>query len=432
MKLLSLFTVFLCLSAIAQNSQESDIPQVVEKSFNRKFPNAQNVSWDKIDGNYKADCFFRNRATYAKFTPDGEWVITVTDRDPRTLSKPILNYLDANFKKDKILFAEETVAADKKDYFYLQLERKDKKQKNPYIVELFFDKTGRIEQVKFPEGMNDMTIVGIDDPHSEIPAVVIDAWKKRFPRAENIEWVTRPGKQVASELYYMSVFTFRGKTTQAQFQSDGTWIETRINYPEKELHRQVMSYLVDNHKNDDLVLAEMVTNADKEDYTYVRMQQFEKGQTRPHNFELFFNKSGQIQKVIRPDVLRNEYLLTVDVPKDVARRFTSRFSGAQDVKWETNDSNWIAKFIYREDQTTATFSDSAQWIETVTQLDVKNLYSPVQRFIDQNHSDYKVSYAEKIVRNDRNNSYYVELVSKKRNLEPQQISLHFDGSGRPK
>lgn len=62
----------------------------------------------------------------------------------------------------------------------------------------------------------------------------------------------------------------------------------------------------------------------------------------------------------------------------------------------------------------------------------QDLYSPIQRFIDQNHSDYKVSYAEKILRSDRNNSYYVESVSKKKNLEKQQISLYFDGSGRPK
>jgi hypothetical protein len=432
MKLLSLIAFFICFLTISLNSQESDVPEVVEKSFKRKFPNAQNVSWDKVEGNYKADCYFRNRATYAEFTPEGEWVLTVTSRDPKTLSRPIQDYLAANFAKDKILFAEEAVSADKKDYFYVQLQRKDKNQKEPYNIELFFDKTGRIEQVKFPEGMNDMTIVGIDDPHSDIPAVVIDAWKKRFPRAEDIEWVTRPGKQVASDLIYLSVFTFREKKTEAKFQSDGTWIETRVHYPEKELHKQVVTYLYDNHKNDVLVLAEVVTNADKEDYTYVRMQQFEKGQTRPYNFELYFNKSGQIEKVIRPDVLRNEYLLTVDIPKEVARRFTSRFSGAKDVKWETSDNNWIAKFNYREEQTTATFSDSAQWIETVTQLDVKNLYSPIQRFIDQNHSDYKVSYAEKIVRSDRNNTYYIELVSKKKNLEPQQISLYFDGSGRPK
>jgi len=432
MKRLFSIALFFCLAISAQNSPVRDIPEEVEKNFNRRFPNAQNVSWDKVDGNYKADCFFRNRATYAEFTPDGEWVTTVTDRDIRTLSRPILNYLDANFKKDKILFAEEAVRADKKDYFYVQVERKDKRQKDAYIIELFFDKTGRIEQVKFPEGMNDMTIVGIDDPHSDIPAAVIDSWKKRFPRAENIEWVTRPGKKLSSDLIYLGVFTFRGKMTQAWFKPDGSWIETRISYPEKELHRLIQSYLFEHHKNDEFILAEMVTNADKEDYTYVKMQQFERGQTRPYNFELFFNKSGQIQKVNRPDILRNQYLLTVDIPHEVARRFNSRFSGAKDVKWETSDNQWIARFIYRNDPTKATFSDSAAWIETVTQLDVKNLYSPIQRFIDQNHRDYRASYAEKVVRSDRNNSYYVELMSKKKNMEPQMISLYFDGSGRIK
>jgi hypothetical protein len=432
MKSMFLFTALFFFSIAAQNTPDKDVPDAVETSFKKRFPNAQNVSWGLVEGNYKVDCFYRSRSIYAEFTPLGEWITTVTDRDPKTLSRPIQNYLEANFRKDKIVLAEEVLRSDRKDYFYVQIERKDRRQSDAYIIELFFDKTGRIEQVKFPEGMDDMTVVGIDDPHSDIPSAVIDSWKKRFPRAENIEWVTRPGLKVPSDMIYLSGFTFRGKSTQAQFQKDGKWIETRVHYPEKGLHRLIQAYLLENHQNDDFIMAEHVTNANREDYMYVKMQRLERGQTRPYNFELFFNRSGQIQKVIRPDILKNQYLLTVDIPQEIAKRFNSRFSGARDVKWETSDNHWVASFIYRGDQTSATFSDSAVWIETVTQLDTKKLYNPIQRFIDLNHRDYRATYAEKTVRSDRNNSYYVELTSRRRNLEPQQIFLYFDGSGRPK
>ncbi|MCD4663951.1 MAG: PepSY-like domain-containing protein, partial [Bacteroidales bacterium] len=153
-------------------------------------------------------------------------------------------------------------------------------------------------------------------------------------------------------------------------------------------------------------------------------------QFRPYVFELFFNKSGNIQKVNRPEELKNQYLLTVDIPKEVAKKFKSRFSGAQDVTWETSEGNWWADFIYRDLPTSAEFTDSAQWVSTIVELDTKDLYAPIQRFLDNQYSDYKVMYAEKTTRKDRKDYYYIDLISKKKNLSSQQIALFFDKTGR--
>ena len=211
--LLSLIIILVVIlfyeSVFAQNST-NDVPQVVLKSFNRKFPRAEDVAWEKVDTLFKADCFFKGRGTYAEYAQDGTWLMTITDLDLKTLYQPVQNYLDENFKKDKILFAEQAVKADRQDYYYVQLEKKDPETKAYYIVELFFDKTGRIEQVKSPEGVNDMTIVGFDDPNSEIPEVVINSWQKRFPRAEDIDWTTKKD-------HFMASFVFREQNTTAEF-----------------------------------------------------------------------------------------------------------------------------------------------------------------------------------------------------------------------
>ena len=400
--------------------------------FSRKFPRAENVSWNKVDNNFKADCFYKDRSTYAEFTPEGEWVMTITDLDLKTLYPPVQRYLDENFKKDKVILAEQAEKADRMDYYYVQIQRKDEETKEEYVAELFFDKTGRIEQVKLPEGVNDMTVVGIDDPNSDIPEAVIDSWQKRFPRAEDIEWSTVPNTSDSIDVDFIGTFTYRDQPTKAEFLPDGSWVETRSEYDQKDLYGPILKYLDEHHKGDDYVIGEKVTRADRNDYYYVKMVRDEKGMEEPYEFELFFNKSGQIEKVNRPEVLVNQYLLTVDIPDDVARKFKGRFASASDVTWETSEGKWVASFIYRDLPTTAQFSDSAQWIQTVQQLDIKDLYAPIQRYLDENYSDYKVVYAEKATRKDRNDYYYIELVGRKKDVGPQKQGLFFDKTGRPK
>ncbi len=430
--IISLMLCLIVITAAAQETDSSFVPEIVIKQFNRKFPRAENVAWNKVDDNFKADFFFKDRSTYAEFSPEGDWIMTITDLDLKTLYPPIQRYLDENFKKDKVILAEKADKADRQDYYYVQLQRKDDETKEEYIAELFFDKTGRIEQVKLPEGVNDMTIVGFDDPNSDIPEAVIDSWQKRFPRSENIKWTTKPNPSDSIENNFVGSFTYRDQPTVAEFLPDGSWVETRTEYREKDLYRPILNYIDEHHSGDDYIIGEKVTRADRKDYYYVKLIRDEKGQDQPYEFELFFSKSGQIEKVNRPQFLVNQYLLTVDIPDLVARKFKGRFSSAEDVTWETKEGNWVASFIYRDLPTTAEFSDSAQWIQTVQELNIKDLYGPVQRQLDENYPDYKIIYAEKATRKDRNDYYYVELVSKKKDVNPQKLGLFFDKTGRPK
>lgn len=427
----SLF-LLLSFSIFAQSSMNRDVPEIVYKTFNKKFPRAEDISWDKVDTNFIAEFYFRGVGTYAEFSPGGKWVQTITDLDVKNLYPPVQKYIDENFAKDKIVFAEKAMKADKQDYYYVQLSRKDKETKELHTIELFFDKTGKIDQVKMPEGINDQTVVGIDDPNIDTPADVIDSWQKRFPKAEDIQWSKEINTSDSIDYNYIADFIYRDQITKAMFYPDGYWVETRVQYEEKNLYAPVLKYIEENHWDDDLIIAEKVTRKDRKDYYYVKMERYLKGQFRPYVFELFFNKSGKITKVIRPEELRNQYLLTVDIPPAVAKKFRSRFSAAKDVKWETSEGNWKSTFTYREMPTTAIFSDSAQWVMTIAEMDVKNIYAPVQRTLDKEYSDYKVTYAEKATRKDRKDYYYVELISKKKNLQPQKMGLYFDKTGRLK
>ncbi|GEM_PF-2360592 len=432
-KMKSLFIIVLSITVLTvfgQQSKDADVPEAVQKNFNKKFPRAENISWDKVDSNYKVDCIFRGRISYAEFTPEGEWVQTVIDQDTKRLYPPVAKYINEHFKKDKIILAEKATRADKQDYYYVQVGKKIKGRKELATFELFFDKTGRLQKMKKPQGMEDMTIPGIDEPNTDIPAEVISKWQKRFPKASDVQWTKKPHPCDTVDVAYIASFVYRDRETKAEFYPDGKWIETRVKYEEKNLYAPVEKYIIENHYDDDLEIAEKVTRYDRKDYYYAKLTR--KGTFKPLVFELFFNKSGKIQKVIRPESLRNEYLLTVDIPPLVARKFKGRFSSAKDVKWETDKGNWVASFNYRGMPTTAIFTDSAQWVQTVTELDIKHLYSPVQRTLDKNYSGYRVTYAEKATRKDRNDYYYVELIARKKNLTPQQLGLYFDKTGKLK
>ena len=430
--LVILFSFVFTITIFAQEQYDSNVPEAVQKNFSKKYPRADNVSWDKVENNYKADFYIKGWNNYAEFTSEGEWVQTIAEVDPRDLYPPIEKYLDENFPKDEIVIVEKATKANRQDYYYVQLERREKGKKDPLMFELFFDKTGQIEQVKAPEGFEDLTIVGIDDHNAETPAAVIDSWQKRFPRSEGIEWSSVKNPSDSIEFNFIASFFYREAYTEAEFLPTGKWVETRVAQDVKNLYGPIIKYLAENHNNDKFVMAEKVTRADRKDYYYVQVERFEKGQENPYKFELFFNKSGQIQKVIRPEELRNQYLLTVDIPKPVGKKFNSRFAGAKEVKWGTKEGNWEAQFIYRGQPTTAEFSDSAQWVQTCVQMDPKNVYSPIQRTLDKDYPDYRVTYAEKVTRKDRKDYYYLEVISKKKKTSNQKLALYFDKTGRLK
>ena len=81
---LLLLLIFLTPVLFAQQSDNDDTPKNIIKSFNKRFPRATDISWDKVDNNYKVDFIFRDRLSYAEYTPEGEWLMTVVDQDINT------------------------------------------------------------------------------------------------------------------------------------------------------------------------------------------------------------------------------------------------------------------------------------------------------------------------------------------------------------
>lgn len=161
----------------------------------------------------------------------------------------------------------------------------------------------------------------------------------------------------------------------------------------------------------------------------------EKGQFRPYFFELWFNRSGKIQKIKRPESLKSKYLLTEEIPEGIAKKFSTKYRKPADAKWHEKDGMYVCEFTYRTVPMTAYYSkDSAQWVRTVEEPDVKKgrLYSPVKRFVEKKYPKYKIVSYQKITAADKSkNGYKVKIKAKKKKVSPQEIDLQFNKQGKP-
>lgn len=435
MKLILAIVLSFCVLGISGQKtakDKFDVPPVVSKSFKKKFAKATDISFDRIDNNYKADFLIEDKLFYAEFTPEGEWVMTIEDIDLLTIYPPILKFIEENYPKYEILFVEKATRKDKKDYYYVQVAKKVKGYKEPLVIELFFDKTGRFEKAIKPEGFEDIEVPIVDDSRAQIPVDVVAVFEKKYPMATDINWEEVNLDTDTIKKIFQAAFIFRDKAFKAEFTPTGEWYQSRELLQNNSIYPPVMKYLNDNYPKNKIILAESVTRSDKKDFYYVAIAEKVKGVKEPYTIELFFDKSGKVYKINRPEELKDQYMLTVDIPQDIAKKFTTRFPKASDVTWELYNKNYTARFKFKEKPTVAEYTANAEWISTTVEIDPKELYTPIQRYLDKNFTDYKVSYAEKATLANRNDYYYLELLGKKKTVTPQQQFLYFDKMGRLK
>jgi hypothetical protein len=77
---LLLAAIMLTASSYAKKTGKTDAPPAVQSAFAAKFPNTQNVKWEKEKNNteYEANFTLKGVKTSANFTTDGKWVETET------------------------------------------------------------------------------------------------------------------------------------------------------------------------------------------------------------------------------------------------------------------------------------------------------------------------------------------------------------------
>lgn len=122
-----------------------DAPSSVKEAFEKKFPNAKSVKWEKEnDAEWEAD-FKMNGIKYsANFLSDGSWKETEHEIKKSELPTEVQNTLNQQFNEYKI---EEAEMVETSEFSGYEIEI----EKGKEAIELVIDKSGKVLKQKTEE-----------------------------------------------------------------------------------------------------------------------------------------------------------------------------------------------------------------------------------------------------------------------------------------
>ncbi len=281
---------------------------------------------------------------------------------------------------------------------------------------------------------------------ADVPGKVVQGFSNAFPDTEVKSWMF-DGKN------YFAEAKIDGLWGMAEFTDFGKWGCTHFEMKEHLLPGIITKYCSEEYEDHKIIKAAFVENADEQDNYQITLAEDAKGTIGKH--EVFFDITGKFLKVIYPDgsseiVVAEEKMETADeidregeedeeektylpesaIPADIVKYQSRKFPRCEDVKWDTANNFYIAYFLFRDAETIADFDSTGTLIQTTTIQDNRDLYPLIERYLEENHDNYRVEYAEKIVRKDRNNSYYVRISKRVKGKGRMEWECFFDKTGR--
>lgn len=125
--------------AIAQKLSEKDVPQPVKTAFQKSYPTAKEVKWDKEGSNYEASFDFNETDYSVLFDANGSIVETEAEIEISQLPKSVTEYVTTHYKGQKIKEAAKITDAKGVDTYEAEIKGMD----------LLFDSKGNfVKQLK--------------------------------------------------------------------------------------------------------------------------------------------------------------------------------------------------------------------------------------------------------------------------------------------
>ncbi len=120
-----------------KKGKESEIPVTVQDAFKKQFPTITDVDWEKEGENYEGEFENGEVETSVVINTSGVILETETEMEPSTLPKAILDYLDSNYKGQKVREATKIILNDGTVNYEAEVNKKD----------LIFDNNGTFIKV---------------------------------------------------------------------------------------------------------------------------------------------------------------------------------------------------------------------------------------------------------------------------------------------
>lgn len=385
----------------------SEVPAAVISNFNKKFPRSENISWYKFGEDFAADFLFKEVRAEAHYKASGAWNLTKEEMLPGYIYAPVQRYIETEYSSFEVKYAEKITRADRNNSYYVEVFRKARGVKDPPVTQLFFDNTGRIMRAIQPQQDDDADAAEGDDQLAR-------------PRFD---------KQIEKDLEGLTEGTKRGKKLR-----------------EQELPTGITSYIYGRYPS--VKIKEAVLDDDSQWGSVYRVIISKEGLAQ-RSYELYFDTQGKLLQDNAPEDLTPRRLrepepqeqevaevqpaiAAAEVPDVVVKNQARRFPRSEELEWiDAPKNRYVARFLFRELKQTLTFDAEGTILETRTEMAADRMYRPIMTYLDENYPDYRINYAEQIVRKDRTNFYYLELFTKKRKVSPQNLYLFFDKMGKP-
>ncbi|GAA4323428.1 hypothetical protein GCM10023115_52150 [Pontixanthobacter gangjinensis] len=121
-----------------------------------------------------------------------------------------------------------------------------------------------------------------EDKKSEVPEAVQLAFQKKYPEENDPDW------RQDDHGYWESHFKKDGEKYRADFNADGSWVETENDIKKKNLPDAVKKVIKEEYSEYEITEVEHVMNAEKGEFFDVEFKQ--KGK----NKDVMFRKDGSI------------------------------------------------------------------------------------------------------------------------------------------
>ena len=121
--------------------------------------------------------------------------------------------------------------------------------------------------------------------------------------------------------------------------------------------------------------------------------------------------------MLSPAMMAQKRIKTSKVPAIVITNFKAKFSDVKKVKWRTVDSLYFASFMQGDKGMDVTFKTKGEWIETMSEIDIKDLPAEVVKGAYNLFTSATIKAAAKVEEATKKTLYILTLKFKGRKVE---------------
>ncbi|MEI6822900.1 MAG: PepSY-like domain-containing protein [Bacteroidota bacterium] len=394
------FLMLLSACAFSQKIDEDQVPKDVLIAIETVYSGAKVKTWELKDNNYFATVKVDGQTGKAEITPEGKWLSTKFNVSEKELPSSVTSYLSDNFDGYKIKQNQYVEDNEEKNYYVLRIAKKGISSGDEY--ELTFDTKGNLKNSTAPESAKTEKKKAGSDEDADPPKR--DKVSKKEVNNDDEDTKTEDKKAKTSKSSKSTKEPVASKT-KSKKDKDNEDEDTNDDKPVKKTTAKK-------------VTTSSSSSSDRSSANKTKTQRStSSGSTKTKKMSL---SDGDDEGTSGSG----------SAPGVVKKTFEKKFPKNEKASWIKVDSNFVVSFVFRDIDQKAEFTPDAKLVSTTTAMEPKNLFRPLENYLEKNYKKYKVTSADKIV---YNSTYAKQFPEKKlKNYFVVKISQKMRGSKKPK